>query len=154
VSNQKKDALPPGREIGLSPGTVPLYTWSDIDARGGPPRRNERNTDRKRRLERMAKKLYVGNIHFKATEEKLRDLFAGIGEVASINVIKDKRTGKNKGMAFVEMASDEEAQKAMEALNGTPLLDRPLSVTEAHTQEPRERRDLDEGNAGQGRTGD
>ena len=91
----------------------------------------------------MGKRLYVGNISFKATEDNVRDHFAGIGAVASIDLVTDGRTGKPKGFAFVEMASDEEARKAIESLNGTLLMDRPLSVSEANTQQPRERRDLD-----------
>jgi len=91
----------------------------------------------------MGNRLYVRNISFKATEEDVRGLFAGIGEVVSINLMTDARTGKMKGFAFVEMASDGEARKAIEALNGTLLLDRPLSVSEANTQQPRERRDLE-----------
>jgi cold-inducible RNA-binding protein len=93
----------------------------------------------------MGNRLYVGNISFKATEENVRGLFAEIGEVVSINLITDAHTGKMKGFAFVEMASDGEARKAIEALNGTLLLDRPLSVNEANTQQPRERRDVEAG---------
>ena len=91
----------------------------------------------------MGKRLYVGNISFKATEETVRGLFAAYGEVVSIKLVTDARTGKPKGFAFVEMASDGEARRAIEALHGTLLLERPLSVTEANTQQPRERRDLD-----------
>jgi RNA recognition motif-containing protein len=93
----------------------------------------------------MGNRVYIGNIPFKATEENIRGLFAEIGEVVSIDLVTDARTGKPKGFAFVVMASDGEAQKAIEALNGTLLLDRPLSVSEANTQQPRERRDLDSG---------
>ncbi len=96
-------------------------------------------------IQSMGKRLYVGNISFKATEENLRGFFAPVGEVTAVNLVTDERTGKTKGFAFVEMASDEEARKAIEALNGTLLLDRPLSVSEANTQQPRERRDLDAG---------
>jgi len=93
----------------------------------------------------MGNRVYIGNIPFKATEENIRGLFAEIGEVVSIDLVTDARTGKPKGFAFVVMASDGEAQKAIESLNGTLLLDRPLSVSEANTQQPRERRDLDSG---------
>lgn len=91
----------------------------------------------------MGSRLYIANIPFKATEASVRGLFAEIGEVASFNLVTDARTGKPKGFAFVTMASDEEARKAIEALNGALLLGRPLSVSEARTQQPRERRDLD-----------
>ena len=93
----------------------------------------------------MGKRLYIRNIPPKATEENVRDHFAEIGEVVSTNLITDARTGKSKGFAFLVMGSDEEAQKAIETLNGTLLLGRPLNVSEANTQEPRERRDLDAG---------
>ncbi|RQW77858.1 MAG: RNA-binding protein [Geobacter sp.] len=90
----------------------------------------------------MGKRLYVSNISFKATEEDLKTLFAKVGGVVSLNLVTDARTGKTKGIAFVEMASDEAAQQAIEAVNATLLLGRPLSVSEANTQQPRERRDL------------
>jgi RNA recognition motif-containing protein len=93
----------------------------------------------------MGKRLYVGNISFKATEENLRGIFATAGEVTAVSLVTNLRTGKTKGIAFVEMASDGEALKAIELLNGTLLLDRPLSVSEANTQQPKERRDLDAG---------
>jgi cold-inducible RNA-binding protein len=99
----------------------------------------------------MGNRLYVANISFKATEENVRSLFDKIGEVVSINLVTDARTGKTKGFAFVEMASAGEARKAIETLNGTLLLDRALSVSEAHTQQPRERRDLDAGGGKRGR---
>ena len=91
----------------------------------------------------MGKRLHIGNISFKATEEDIRELFAGIGGVESLKLVTDARTGKSKGIAFVEMATEEEARKAIEALNGTPVLGRSVSVDMANTQQPRERRDLD-----------
>ena len=103
---------------------------------------------RNQETQSMGNRLYVANISFKATEEMVKSLFDKIGEVVSINLATDARTGKTKGFAFVEMTSDGEAQKAIEALNGTLLLDRPLSVSEANTQQPRERRDLDAGGEG------
>jgi len=93
----------------------------------------------------MGKRLYISNISNRATEESVRGLFAAIGAVESIHLITDARTGKPKGMAFLVMAGAEEAQQAIEALNGTVLHGRPLQVSEANTQEPRERRDLDTG---------
>jgi RNA recognition motif-containing protein len=92
----------------------------------------------------MGNRLYVGNISFKATEEQVRSLFANIGEVVSFKLVTDARTGKPKGFAFVEMASAGEAQQAIEVLHGSLLQDRPLSVTVANSQQPRERRDLGE----------
>ncbi|OGW35848.1 MAG: RNA-binding protein, partial [Nitrospirae bacterium GWC2_56_14] len=66
--------------------------------------------------------LYIGNIPFKAAEENIRDIFAQAGQVSSIDLVTDARTGKPKGFAFVVMASEEEAQRAIETLNGTELL--------------------------------
>lgn len=88
----------------------------------------------------MGKKLYVGNISFKATEEAIKGLFAGAGEVESVNMITDARTGQAKGFGFVEMATEEGAKKAIETLNGTTFMERALSVAEAKPQEPREKR--------------
>jgi len=93
----------------------------------------------------MGSRLYIGNIPFKATEEQIRALLAGVGHVASIDLVIDARTGKPKGFAFVVMASGEDARKAIDTLNGTVLLGRPLSVSAANTQQPRERRNLDPG---------
>ncbi|MEK6725212.1 MAG: RNA-binding protein [Deltaproteobacteria bacterium] len=88
----------------------------------------------------MGKKLYVGNMSFKAKEEDIKGLFAGVGEVASVNIITDARTGQAKGFGFVEMATEEAAKKAIETLNGTTFMERALSVAEAKPQEPREKR--------------
>jgi RNA recognition motif-containing protein len=89
---------------------------------------------------KMGKKIYVGNISFKATEDDIRELFAGSGEVDSVKLITDMHTGNPKGFGFVEMATSEGAQKAIEALNGTMFMDRILSVDEAKPQQPREGR--------------
>jgi len=84
-------------------------------------------------------RLYVGNISFKATEDDLRDLFQQAGEVVSAKLIKDTATGRLRGFGFVEMASDEEGNKAISLLNGKPFLDRAIVVNEAKPQEKRER---------------
>ncbi len=86
----------------------------------------------------MGKKIYVGNISFKASEEDLRELFSQSGEVESVKIITDRHTGNPKGFAFIEMTTDEDASKAIEALNGTTFMDRTLSVAEARPQQPRE----------------
>jgi len=91
----------------------------------------------------MGKRLYVSNISNRATEAGIRELFTACGAVESVNLITHARTGRPKGMAFVLMAAAEEAQQAIATLNGTVLYGRPLQVSEANTQEPRERRDLD-----------
>ncbi len=82
----------------------------------------------------MAKKLYVGNLSYQMTEEGLRDLFTPLGEVVSAKIITDAATGRSKGFGFVEMASDEEADKAIADLNGKKVMERPLNVSEARPQ--------------------
>jgi cold-inducible RNA-binding protein len=79
----------------------------------------------------MGRKLYVGNLPFSATEDSLREAFAASGTVDSVTLITDRDTGHSKGFGFVEMASDSEAQRAMQALNGTTLDGRQIKVNEA-----------------------
>ena len=76
----------------------------------------------------MSKKLYVGNLSFQATPDEVRELFVPFGEVANVNVVTDRYTGRSRGFAFVEMASDESAKKAREALSGKPFHERNLTV--------------------------
>ncbi len=76
----------------------------------------------------MGKKLYVGNLTFSVTEDQLKDLFATYGTVESVKVITDRNTGRPKGFAFVEMSSDEEAQKAIDGLNSKDFEGRPMRV--------------------------
>jgi RNA recognition motif-containing protein len=98
----------------------------------------------------MGKKIYVGNISFKASEDDLRELFSQSGEVESVKIITDKHTGNPKGFAFVEMATEEDAGKAINALNGTTFMERTLSVAEARPQQPREGRGFGGGRGGFG----
>lgn len=85
----------------------------------------------------MGKKLYVGNLPFSVTEGSLTDLFSPFGTVESCNLITDRATGRSKGFGFIEMSSDEEATKAIEALHGKDCDGRALTVNEARPQEPR-----------------
>ncbi len=87
----------------------------------------------------MAKKLYVGNLSYSTTEDDLREAFAKIGEVQSAKLIIDPTNGRSKGFGFIEMASDEDGDKAISALNGTSLSDRTITVNEARPQTPRPR---------------
>lgn len=87
----------------------------------------------------MGRKIYVGSLPYSITEQQLTDLFSPHGTVESARVIMDKFSGRSKGFGFVEMASDEEAQKAITALNGTSLEGRSLVVNEARPQESRPR---------------
>lgn len=86
----------------------------------------------------MSNRVYVGNVNFQTTEEGLRDLFAGQGEVISVRMITDRETGRYRGFSFVEMASEEQANAAVEALNGMELDGRPLKVNIAHERQPRD----------------
>ena len=75
--------------------------------------------------------IYVGNLPYDVSEDDLRETFGTYGQVASVRIIKDRDTGRSKGFGFVEMPSAEEAQAAINALNGTQLKGRPLTVNEA-----------------------
>ncbi|MBN1877161.1 MAG: RNA-binding protein [Anaerolineae bacterium] len=79
----------------------------------------------------MAKKIYIGNMSYDTTESKLRELFAAHGEVVSVSVITDRDTGRPRGFAFVEMASDAAANAAIAALDGQSVDGRTLKVNEA-----------------------
>lgn len=85
----------------------------------------------------MASKLYVGGLAYSVTEKELEELFATVGTVASTAVIKDRDSGQSKGFGFVEMSSDEEAQKAIKELNGKEVSGRSIMVNEARPQEDR-----------------
>jgi RNA recognition motif-containing protein len=76
-------------------------------------------------------KLYVGNLNYSVTKQKLEELFGNHGTVKSVNIIE------GKGFGFVEMSSSEEAEKAREALNDTDFEGRPLKIDEARPQKPR-----------------
>lgn len=88
----------------------------------------------------MAKKLFVGSLSYDTTQEKLQEVFAAIGQVESVAVIMDRYSGRSKGFAFVEMATEEDAKKAIDALNGTQVDGRNINVSEAKEREPRENR--------------
>lgn len=87
----------------------------------------------------MAVKLYVGNLPFKTGEQDLRAMFEKAGTVESVNVISDKFSGKSRGFGFVEMASAEEAEKAISMFNGQSLDNRAIVVNEARPQVSRGR---------------
>lgn len=80
----------------------------------------------------MGTRIYVGNLPFSATEEQIRALFGAEGrQVTEVHVVMDRDTGRPRGFAFVEMASDRDAQAAISALNGASMGGRPLTVNEA-----------------------
>ena len=98
----------------------------------------------------MTKKLYVGNLPFQTTEDDLDGLFGQVGSVESVRIITDRDTGRSRGFGFVEMG-DEEADKAIEQLNGTELDGRALTVNEARPQSPRQGGGGGRGGGGYGR---
>ncbi len=85
----------------------------------------------------MGNKIYVGGLPFSTTEGQLEEIFAAHGTVESARVITDKLTGRSRGFGFVEMSSSNEAQKAIESVNGTEIEGRALTVNEAKPQEKR-----------------
>ena len=87
----------------------------------------------------MAKKLYVGNLSYTTTEDGLRNLFSGFGNVASVKIILDRETGKSKGFGFIEMGSEDEANAAITGTNGREYDGRQLRVNEAMDKPRRER---------------
>ncbi len=85
----------------------------------------------------MNKKLYVGGLPFSVTDEQLRQIFIGHGTVESAKVIKDRDTDRSRGYGFVEMGTQEEAEKAISALNGTQLEGRSITVNISKPREDR-----------------
>lgn len=83
--------------------------------------------------------IYVGNVAYKATEEDLRTLFEQYGEVSSVKIIRNPKTGRSKGFAFVEMPDDASASEAIKKINGTEFLGRSLKVDKANP--PRKQRE-------------
>jgi len=87
----------------------------------------------------MGRKLYVGNLKYGVDSSQLQEMFAPHGNVVSAEVISDRETGRSKGFGFVEMATDDEAQAAIAALNGQQVDGRALTVNEARPREDRPR---------------
>lgn len=85
----------------------------------------------------MATKLYVGGLPYSTTQDELRDAFAKAGVVTSTSIIMDRMTNRSRGFGFVEMGSDEDAQKAIDMWNGQDFGGRKLIVNEAKPLEPR-----------------
>ena len=85
----------------------------------------------------MSRKLYVGNIPYETNEQDLQELFGQAGAVETVTVMRDRATGRARGFAFVEMASDEGASQAIDSLNNASYGGRNLTVNEARPQEAR-----------------
>ena len=98
----------------------------------------------------MGTRLYVGNLNFRVTGEDLREYFSQAGEVESASVVEDRETGRSRGFGFVEMATNEEGQAAIQQFNGKEFNGRNLTVNEAR---PREDRGGRGGGGGGGRGG-
>jgi len=84
--------------------------------------------------------MYVGNLSYSVTEDDLKALFSEFGKVESVNIIKDKFSGRSKGFGFVEMPDNSEADKAIKALNGTNLKERDIKVNQAKPRSDRSRK--------------
>jgi cold-inducible RNA-binding protein len=98
----------------------------------------------------MSMKLYVGNLSFQTSSEDLQQLFAQAGTVESATVVEDRDTGRSRGFGFVEMASKEDGEKAIQQFNGTDLNGRNLTVNEARPREDRGNRGGGGGRGGYG----
>lgn len=85
----------------------------------------------------MAKKLYVGGLPYSTTDAEMKEAFSVAGNVVSATILMDKMTGRSRGFGFVEMSTDEEADKAIELLNGKDFGGRKLTVNEARPMEAR-----------------
>jgi RNA recognition motif-containing protein len=85
----------------------------------------------------MPAKLFVGNLTFTATENDLQDHFAQAGVVVSVNIMQDRMTGRSRGFAFIEMGSQEDAEKAIQMFHSKDFQGRPLTVNEARPREER-----------------
>jgi RNA recognition motif-containing protein len=101
----------------------------------------------------MATKLYVGGLPYSTQEDALKELFTQAGNVTSAVIIMDKMSGRSKGFGFVEMETDEEAQKAVSMLNGQEFEGRKLTVNEARPMEARPPRSNGNGGYGGGNGG-
>jgi cold-inducible RNA-binding protein len=101
----------------------------------------------------MGKKLYVGSLSYDTTDESLKEAFSQAGTVESASVITDKMSGRSRGFGFVEMSTDEEAQKAIEMLNGQEVDGRKVTVNEARPMTDRPPRRPGGGSGGFNRGG-
>ena len=101
----------------------------------------------------MGKKLYVGNLSYNTTESGLTEFFGEVGQVASVNLITDRMSGRSRGFGFVEMTDEEAARTAINQLNGKELDGRALKVAEAKPQRSRDDRRGGGGGGGGGGRG-
>lgn len=91
----------------------------------------------------MSTKLFVGGLPFSLSEDELRDAFSSIGNLISVTIITDRQTGRSKGFGFVEFSTEDEAQEAINSINGKEIGGRPVTVSIARPMEKRQpRRDF------------
>ncbi len=83
-------------------------------------------------------KIYVGNLPYETTEEQLQEAFSAFGEISSVNILKDRDTGESRGFGFLEMPSSDEANAAIEAMDGNESMGKPLKVQESKPKPPRD----------------
>jgi cold-inducible RNA-binding protein len=83
------------------------------------------------------KNIFVGNLSFNTNEDELRQIFEGYGQVDRVSILTDRDTGRSRGFGFVEMASDEDGEKAIAALNGSQIGGRTINVNEARPKAER-----------------
>lgn len=86
-------------------------------------------------MNQQNQKLYVGNLNFDATEDQVRELFSGFGEVQEVKIVMDRFSGRSRGFAFVRMISTEDAGKAKDSLNGQPFQGKALVIDWARTEQ-------------------
>lgn len=96
----------------------------------------------------MAKRLFVGGLSYDVTNNELEELFSQVGKIESISLVTDRYTGQSKGFAFVEMMTEEDAQAAIQKLNGYNLKGRTIVVNEARPREDRPRGNFGHGGGG------
>src|SRR6266567_1662433 len=114
--------------------------WFSEDLRPGGREQSGESKSQSRTVQyrySMSAKLFVGNLSFNTTENDLQDAFAAHGTVVEANLMMDRMTGKPRGFGFITMSTPEEAQKAIESLNGTELDGRALTVNIARPREER-----------------
>ena len=112
--------------------------WFSEDLRPGGREQSGESKSQSRTVQySMSAKLFVGNLSFNTTENDLQDAFAAHGTVVEANLMMDRATGRPRGFAFVTMSTPEEAQKAIDALNGKELGGRALTVNVARPREDR-----------------
>ena len=114
-----------------------MWTWFCVDFRPGVREQTVENAGLLDSEDHMSNKLFVGNLSFNTTENDLQDAFAAHGTVLETNLMVDRETGRPRGFGFITMSTPEEAQKAIDGLNGKSIDGRALTVNVAKPREER-----------------